>query len=247
MKLHYKAAGLSDIGRVREENQDAFYIDIESGLFMVVDGMGGMQEGALAAKYVVEGLPSVLTEQINQQGTIQSNSIISSIKEAVAEVSSYLREKVGNNTGATFASALVKGGKAYVAHLGDSRAYLLRDGNMEQLTKDHNVASLLVDMGEITADQAGVHPMRHRLTAYIGMQDSAVPEIKCISLEAGDVLLLCTDGLTGMLPVQEITDILSSGVNLKSVLEKLIDRANEAGGQDNITAVLINFQERGEG
>lgn len=242
MSLLYTAAGLSDIGKDREENQDAFHIDEKSGFFIVVDGMGGMQEGALAAKYVVEGLPAVLMERISQQATAQSDSIISNMKESVAEVSSYLREKVGNNTGATFVSALVKGKKAYIAHLGDSRAYLLRDGNIKQLTKDHNFASLLVDMGKINAEQARIHPMRHRLTAYVGMQGKAISEVKPVTMVSGDLLLLCTDGLSGMLPDQEISDLLSSKRSLKFILSKLIARANEAGGHDNITAVLISFQ-----
>jgi len=242
MSLLVTAAGLSDIGKERDENQDAFYIDEESGFFIVVDGMGGMRDGALAAKYVVEGLPALLRERISQQMTVQAHSIISSVKESVAEVSSYLREKVGNNTGATFVSALVKGKKAYIAHLGDSRAYLFRDGNIKQLTKDHNFASLLVDMGKITAEQARIHPMRNRLTAYVGMQGDAIPEIKPVMLASGDLLLLCTDGLSGMLTDQEITDLLSSKRSLKFTLGKMIARANEAGGHDNVTAVLISFQ-----
>jgi len=242
MSLLIISAGFSDIGKEREENQDAFHIDEKSGFFIVVDGMGGLQEGALAAKYVVEGLPDVIMERTSHQTTIHANSIISSIKESVAEVSLYLRKKVGNNTGATFVSALIKGKKAYISHLGDSRAYLFRDGDIKQLTKDHNIASLLVDMGKITVEQARIHPMRHRLTAYIGMQGDAIPEIKPVTLVSGDLLLLCTDGLSGMIADQEITDLLSRKRSLKFILRQLITRANEAGGHDNITAVLISFQ-----
>jgi serine/threonine protein phosphatase PrpC len=242
MSLLYSAAGLSDIGKEREENQDAFHIDEKSGFFIVVDGMGGMQEGALAAKYVVEGLPAVIRKRTNQRASASADSIINNIKASVAEVSSYLREKVGNNTGATFVSALIKGKRAYISHLGDSRAYLFRNGDIKQLTKDHNIASLFVDMGKITVEQARVHPMRHRLTAYIGMQGDAIPEIKPVTLIAGDLLLLCTDGLSGMISDQEITDLLSKKRSLKFILRTLIAMANEAGGHDNITAVLISFQ-----
>lgn len=127
--------------------------------------------------------------------------------------------------------------------MGDSRAYLFRKGKLKQVTKDHNIASLLMNMGKITAEQARTHPMRHRLTAYMGMQGNAIPEIKTITLAAGDILLLCTDGLNGMMTDQEITDLLRRRRSLKFTLRSLIDRANEAGGHDNITGLLIKFQQ----
>lgn len=236
------AAGLTDIGKVRKENQDAYLIDEKLGFFVVVDGMGGMQEGALAAKYVAEGLFGLLKKRLENLQETDAQDIIVAVKEAVSVLSKNLREKAGKDTGAAFISALLKGKNACIAHLGDCRAYLLHDCVIKQLTKDHNIASLLVDMNKITPEEARRHPMRNRLTAYVGMEGKAIPEVRKIILESGDRLLLCTDGLTGMLFDKEISNVLVEEGNPKEALKKLIAKANEAGGYDNITGVLIDFK-----
>jgi len=243
MSLHYKAAGLTDIGKVREENQDAFYVDENLGLFVVADGMGGMQEGALAAQYVTEGLLRLLREGLARLKGKGTKTTVSLIKKAVDKLSSSLRERAGEHTGAALVSTLIDGENAYIAHLGDCRAYLIREGNMQKLTRDHNVASLLVDAQQITSEEARRHPMRHRLTAYVGMEGQAIPEVKLINLKSGDRLLLCTDGLTSMIPDDEISIILNEQKSQEEALHILISKTNDAGGYDNITAILIDFKQ----
>jgi len=236
------AAGLTDIGKLRKENQDAFFIDQEEGFFLVVDGMGGMQNGALAARYVKENLFMLLKKGLANLQESEAQDIIAAVKEVVSVLSKNLREKVGKETGAAFVSALLKGKEAYIAHFGDCRAYLFQQGVIQKLTKEHNIAALLVDMKKITPEEARNHPMRNRLTAYLSMEGKAIPEVKQIILKSGDRLLLCTDGLTGMIPEKEISALLGEKENPKKALKKLIARANEAGGDDNITGVLIDFQ-----
>ena len=238
----YYAAGLTDIGKLREENQDTFLIDQEWGFFLVVDGMGGMQSGALAAHYVKENLLILLKIRLANIEESETQDIIAALKEVVNVLNKNLREKLGKETGAAFVSVLLKGQEAYIAHLGDCRAYLFQEGVMQKLTKDHNIAALLVDMKKITPEEARNHPMRNRLTAYLGMQGKAIPEVKQIILKSGDRLLLCSDGLTGMLSEKEISALLKEKEKPKKALKQLIDRANDAGGHDNITGVMIDFQ-----
>lgn len=241
MNKYYYANGLTDIGKLRKENQDAFFIDQEEGFYLVVDGMGGMQNGALAAHYVKDNLFMLLKKGLAKLQESEDQDIVIAMKEVVSVLSKNLREKVGKDTGAAFVSVLLKGKDAYITHLGDCRAYLFREDVMQMLTKDHNLAALLVDLKKITPEEARIHPMRNRLTAYLGMEGKAIPEVQQISLKPGDRLLLCSDGLTGMLPETEISALLREKENPKKTLKKLITRANEAGGDDNITGVLIDF------
>jgi PPM family protein phosphatase len=243
MTQGYNSFGLTDIGKMREENQDDFHIDQEHGLFIVADGMGGLQESTLAAKYVTKGFSKLLQRKLKSQPKKKAENITLAIRQIVDKLSSSLRERQGKNTGATLVSILIDGEYAYVTNLGDSRAYLLRNGILQRLTTDHNVAALLVDMNKITQEEARTHPMRHRLTAYVGMEGKVTPEVKQITLRVFDRLLLCTDGLTGMLPENEIQKVLNEEKNQKLSLEKLIAQANAAGGYDNITAILIDIIE----
>lgn len=141
--------------------------------------------------------------------------------------------------GSTVVLALVRNGQGIVAHLGDSRAYLLRSGRLEQLTTDHTIAQLLVDRGELTPDEAAAHPGRAQLTRFVGMATEAIPETQNIDLSSGDWLLLCSDGLSGMLSDRQIQSILNQQTLPADACRDLIAAANQAGGKDNVTAVIV--------
>jgi protein phosphatase len=179
-------------------------------------------------------------------GRLSSERVRRSLARAVREPSGQLRGEAEKRPdlagmGATVALALLAGHRAHVAHLGDSRAYLLRRGRLQQLTKDHTVAAALLHLGEISEGEALAHPARHRLTRYIGMESEAVPDLRVVALEAGDRLLLCSDGLTGMVPDRRIAQLMRRQRTPKEACKALVAAANAAGGRDNVSAIVIDI------
>lgn len=245
-KISYFVSALTDKGKVREENQDAFSIDKNLNLFVVADGMGGVKNGELAAKYVADDLPKLFKEKILHIKEKNDESLVFAIEEIINEQNEIIRERLGNDTGTTVVLAFIYGNSAFVGHLGDSRAYLLHDRALIKLTSDHNIANLLVETGKITPEEARVHPMRHMLTKYMGSEGKIIPEINKIILQPGDRLLLCTDGLIEMVYENEIQKVLLEQRSMSRVLEILIDKANLNGGNDNITALLIDILNKGQ-
>lgn len=241
-----KVAYLTDIGRVRKENQDAYYADVDKGLFIVCDGMGGERGGAIAAKAVVSLLPKMIDERLSALPEGTETDICDALKEAIATLSAMLRERTKDEPelrgmGATVVLALVKGNNAYIAHIGDSRAYLFWSGSLKRLTRDHSIVAVMLELGQITEEQARSHPARGKLSRYIGMQGKAVADVQKVALEPGARLLLCSDGLTNMVSDGEIADILEKESDCKAACQRLVEEANRAGGYDNITAIIIDF------
>jgi protein phosphatase len=168
--------------------------------------------------------------------------------KAIATLSTQLRQQTQYEPGlagmgSTVVCALVRGSKALVAHLGDSRAYLLRAGRLKQLTRDHTLVQALLQSGEITPEEAATHPARGRLTRAVGMVGEPLPLTRLLELHPGDVVMLSTDGLTGMVSDGQILPILSEPAPLEMQCRRLVDAANAAGGKDNITVVLLGFAE----
>lgn len=242
MTIHY--AGLSDRGCVRENNEDRWFADPALGMFLVSDGMGGRRAGELASRIVVEVLPRRLRRTLSRVGSQFAAHDIEPIARDVSELSHHLRrESEGQpglaGMGATLVLALIKPSQALVVHLGDSRVYLLRAGQLEQLTKDHTVAQYLVDAHEISPQEGTVHPAANTLSRYVGMEGAAQPDSRLVDLQPNDRLLLCSDGLTGMVSDQELGSILAQERDPESVCRHLIDAALAAGGRDNVTAVVV--------
>jgi serine/threonine protein phosphatase PrpC len=236
----------SDIGRIREQNEDAFLADPERGLFIVSDGLGGHQAGDVASKAVVQVLPMMLMQRLTSLGKLDARKIRRSLSCAVNELSHGLRrESAGqlglSGMGATVVAALIRKRWAYIVHMGDSRAYRLRAGQLERLTEDHTVVGLLLRSGEITPEEAETHPARGQLTRFVGMDDDVPPDTRTVHLKKGDRLLLCTDGLTDMLNDGEIAELLMTHQDPNAACHALIDTANNAGGRDNITVIVIDW------
>jgi protein phosphatase len=243
-----RAATATDIGRVRRENQDAVLLDDKQGLFLLADGMGGGPAGALAARLSVERFPIVLEHELDanrRQGSASDQTISVALNRSLAVLSTEVRQRGDADPaligmGAAVVVLVLNGDRAYVANLGDSRAYLLRDNQLQQLTADHNLAALLVRLQEIRPEDFATHPARNRLTQYVGMDGEVEPDSQKLVLKQGDRLLLCSDGLTGMLDDAAILRILGRTTDTTKACEALVAAANDAGGRDNISVMVVD-------
>jgi len=237
---------VSDIGKTRENNEDACIALPEQGLLIVADGMGGEHAGELASKLVVQWLPEIVVEQLGGALGTDLHSVESALRDAIIVLNHRLRVECstlgdGNKMGATVAMVLVRGSAAHVAHMGDSRVYLLRDGRLQRLTKDQSVVGVLLERGAITPEQAEIHPMRTQLARYVGMGGEARPEVRTVNLRVGDRLMLCTDGLTDSLKDNAIQHILVRHSEIELACQALVKAAES---RDNITIMIADW--RGE-
>jgi protein phosphatase len=244
--LPLRCAGLSHIGKVREENEDTFVMDPELGLFIVSDGMGGHRGGELASNIVIEDLPVMIEVRLDKLKVGSPATIRSLFKKAIGEQSRQLNLEGTSETGfrdmgATLVVALLRKDRAYIANLGDSRIYRFRNRNLLQLTKDHSVVSELLDKGKIKPEEVENHESQGEITHYIGMEDKAGPHIRSFQLKKGDRLLLCTDGLTDEIDDKAIAAILAEQQDCTQACQALVDAANATGGQDNITIVIVDW------
>ena len=222
----------TDVGRVRDGNEDAYLVDDAMGLVAVADGMGGHRAGEVASATALEALRAAIT------GGRPLRESIEDANEAVYTKSLTDTSLRGMGTTLT-AGTLVAGDTVLVGHVGDSRAYLLHDGELRQVTDDHSLVEELVREGRLTADEAAVHPQRSIITRALGVDASVEVDVYPVELVPGDRLLLCSDGLTGMVPEDEILRVVTESENVEAACQQLIDEANERGGLDNITAILV--------
>lgn len=239
-------AGLTDRGRVRDRNEDAWFADSGEGLFFVCDGLGGHRGGELASEITVKTLPGMLKQRMENVKDLGDPLAASHVSAALVELSSQVYRSGRQNPtvrgmGATIVVALIRDDKALISHLGDSRAYIFREKQMEPLTKDHSIVQLLIDEGEITPKQARTHPSRSQITRYIGMEEETPPDTSVIDLKGGDRLLLCSDGLSDMVPDEKIAGFLRKVAKPRIICRYLVDEANALGGDDNITVALIDW------
>jgi len=227
----------SDIGQVREGNEDSFLV--EQPLFVVADGMGGHRGGEVASSLALDTIQSLF---VRNEG-----SLVGQVEEANREV--FERSQADRNVagmGTTLTAALVDGDRVQLAHVGDSRAYLFHDHDLTLLTEDHTLVHRMVMDGEITEAEAEVHPHRSILTRALGVDGRVKVDESTIEVAPGDRVLLCTDGLTGMVGEEQIRTILDSTPgDAQGAVERLITEANRAGGVDNITAVVLDFTDDG--
>ena len=246
-KFSFRWGARSDIGRLREENQDAFVIEADLGLFLVADGMGGHRGGTLASKIVAEDLPAMIETRLNKLRTSSIRTIRSILKQTIAEQNLQLRMEGTSETGykdmgATVVLALLRNGRAYIVNMGDSRMYLLRKGKLSQRSRDHSVVSALLRQNKIEPSQVENHNSQGEITRYIGMEEEGKPYVRSFAVKTQDRLLLCTDGLTDMLADEDITAILRNELEPQAGCDALVKAANAAGGHDNITAVIVDLR-----
>ena len=239
------AVGATDKGRRRKNNQDNFYIDVQHGerqaLLIVGDGMGGAKSGDVASNMTVTLLAAEVRKR--QKPGMTVNYMRALLRDAVCTANRLTYEKSGEDDayagmGSTVVAAFVDGSDACLMNIGDSRAYHISHGTIRQITNDHSVAEEMVRRGELSPAQARMHPARNYITRAVGTEPDVEPEFYELRVEAGDILLLCSDGLSNMLLDDEILFEIRSG-DLSTCPDRLIRTANDRGGPDNITAVLL--------
>jgi protein phosphatase len=236
--VRIRAAAGTDIGRARERNEDAFLL--RDPLFAVADGMGGHRGGEVASTYALEVIGGRAAER-GDGAPPPLPGLVSDVEEANQRV--LARGEADHDLrgmGTTLTAVVTDNGRGYVVHVGDSRAYLLRDGALQQLTEDHTLVQRMVREGKLTPDEAGRHPHRSILTRALGVEDDLTVDELTLDLHPGDRLLLCTDGLTSMVDGDRIAEILRQEPDPEAACARLIEAANGAGGDDNITVVILD-------
>lgn len=236
--------GSSHIGLVREVNEDSYVIRFQEGrgFLAVADGMGGHQAGEVASAMAIDLLTSHLEEGLYANPATDRNWL-TFLREGFEKCNSIiyqesLRVPEYAGMGTTITAALVVERQMYYAHVGDSRLYLFRQGKLELLSRDHSLVQGLVDEGLVSPEEAMFHPRRHILTRAVGTEEQILVDTDSLTLQDGDLYLLCTDGLSNSVSASEIEEILSRPVSLAVQGQTLLDLANARGGEDNVTLIL---------
>lgn len=235
------AAGVTDTGQVRPANEDAYLVG--ESVYAVADGMGGHLAGEVASATALEPI-----EALDGRVFPDATEAVTALRRAVIEANRTVSDMAAHEPsyrgmGTTLTATMLEGRRVHIAHVGDSRAYLLRDGQFSQLTDDHTLVQHLVDEGQITREEAATHPQRSIITRAIGVSREIDVDSMTLDLEPGDQLLLCSDGLTGVVDDEVIASELATDGDAQEALDRLVERANAAGGPDNITVILLRVVE----
>jgi serine/threonine protein phosphatase PrpC len=232
--VNARVGAKTDTGRVREANEDAFLV--EGPLFAVADGMGGHLAGDVASRTAVE----TITTRAEQDSPGDPGSLARLVREANHEIWKKAQSDASlHGMGTTCTLAMLDDSVLHIAHVGDSRAYLFRDGDLSQLTEDHTLVGRMVREGRLRPDEAEHHPQRSIITRALGVDSDVAVDTQTIELREGDRVLLCSDGLSSMVERESIAEALGDNADPQEASERLVQLANEAGGEDNITVVVI--------
>jgi PPM family protein phosphatase len=245
-----RAAGLTDVGKVRSINQDSFEIVEDKHIYIVADGMGGHAAGDQASRIAVKTILEILTaydfgsESSGEDDTENGMSVEELVRYALQEANEQILLASLSNQhlqgmGTTAIVTVENKGNLFVGHIGDSRTYLIRNQQLTQITEDHSVVQQLVKAGAISEEEAQVHPYKNVITRCLGMQANVEPDTLEMPLQSGDRVLMCSDGLSNMVSNQVMQQIVNDNPDPLPACEKLIALANENGGTDNITVVLL--------
>ena len=240
--MRIRCGSNSDQGRVRTSNEDSYVADAKAGLFLVADGMGGHAAGEVASQIAAETVKEVIA--MRRGSDLPGESLRLAVLEAnwrVYEAQCQTEEFAGMGT--TLTSLCIAGKMYYIAHVGDSRAYLLRNGVLDQLTRDHSLVWSLLEKGMLPKELLSSHPQKNLITRSVGPHAQVEAELRQGEALEGDVFLLCSDGLTDVLTDADICAILSNTRKTPQQLgQLLVDAANDEGGPDNITVVVVRLE-----
>jgi serine/threonine protein phosphatase PrpC len=256
MSLAIQVAGQSDLGCVRSNNEDNFGYDSRYGIYVVCDGMGGAAAGEVASKIAVDTVldhcRQAAKDRMEASGaalfdglSVRANTLARAIQLANQQIRAAGEQNPENRgMGSTIAAVLVEGRMYSIAHVGDSRIYLLRNGAIHQVTQDHSLVMEHVRRGLLTAEQAQHSEMQNIIIRGLGSEESVEPDLGDLVAEPGDTVLLATDGLTRHVSDAEILEIVAHASSSRQACERLVESAKQAGGHDNITCLLLRFVER---
>ncbi len=250
MKIEY--FGMTDVGRKRDKNEDSLLVNGDLGVFVVADGMGGHQGGEIASRIAVKTVEDTISQVVRDpEATIATDMAFDRshpgelLKYAIRVASGKIYDEACNTPhlkgmGTTVVSLYVKDGKGFVAHAGDSRAYLARDGEMKQITADHSLVAEQLRAGFITRDEIKNHKYKNIITRSVGFQGDVEVDLNQWETKKGDRFLLCSDGLSNLVDEAELKRVLC-GSSPKNACKRLIEAANLKGGDDNITVVIVSI------
>jgi serine/threonine protein phosphatase PrpC len=240
--VHLAVAARTDTGRVRKGNEDTLHADANAhrGIFIVADGMGGHAAGEIASEMAVQ----VVSRDLSNLNDLEIEGAAEQVAEALRDANRAVfertrRELEKTGMGTTVSALLLSDTHYIIGHVGDSRIYLVRDGEMTQLTRDHSLVQEQVDAGLLTPEQARRHPQSNVITRCVGMADDIEPDVLEGEARMGDCFLLASDGLTGMVEDRRIHQLLTSRAAPARIVDALISEANNNGGNDNITAIVV--------
>ncbi len=248
---NYRSVALTDVGMKREHNEDSFLINEELGLYVVCDGMGGHAGGETASRLAVQTVErELLSARLRNDSPYASKANLAdspmagAVREAVegACAAVFRTSKLNpelHGMGTTCICLVINGAHALVGHVGDSRAYLVREGGVLQLSEDHSLVNEQVRAGLLTPDEARVSRLKNIITRSVGFEEDVLVDVMGVETKPGDRFLLCSDGLSNLVENEEICEALSTDTTLETIATALIQLANDRGGDDNSTAVLV--------
>jgi protein phosphatase len=238
--VHITVAGRTDVGIIRSGNEDSFLMVPDRGIFVVADGMGGHAAGEVASEMAVQ----LIAHELGSLRGLSDEQVAERMRHAIRSANAAifqrtLKEHDKRGMGTTVTALTLFGGRFLIGQVGDSRAYLRRESKLTQVTKDHSYVQEQVDAGYLTPDQARSHPYSNVITRCVGANSDVVPDVYVGTARVGDLFLLASDGLTGMLEDYQLEEILSAPRMPQEQVDDLIAGANRQGGLDNITAILV--------
>lgn len=244
MQTNVVAAGRTDVGVVRSDNEDNYLMVPDDGVYIVADGMGGHAAGEIASEMAVRIIARELRDIPREDEKVAAEKMRDAIRHANQQIfQRTIEEQDKRGMGTTATVMLILDSRYLIGHVGDSRAYMLRENQFVQLTKDHSYVQEQVDAGYLTPEQARVHPYSNVITRCVGANDDVMPDVYAGVMHKDDLYLLASDGLTGMLEDHELQEILQNGSDLETSVGQMIEKANGRGGLDNITVVVVRVTE----
>ena len=245
----YETCTATDLGLARDNNEDAIALDAQTGLCILADGMGGYNAGEIASGMACAFIKSEMSRWLLQAGVNVNSKEVKRALEICVQNANYSIFNAANSNpqytgmGTTLVVGVFQPGRLMLGHIGDSRCYRLRGGNLQQITKDHSLLQQQIDAGLITPEQALTSANKNLVTRALGVEDSVLLDVTEHRVDAGDVYLMCSDGLSDMVRDQPIADVMLGDATLAQKATQLIALANAAGGRDNISVALTHAKE----